>query len=207
MVRTGKKSWFDDRTVLVHRAKQRVYRVLSRSWTQAHWAVHNVTHRHAQVVYGDAEFTERSIPLLSNAPNPRNWWSTVKTGFFSASSACHFWWTGEVGWSSLPRCLRRTFTLTTVEILLFFSNRIHVTLVQYSVLYLFGGSNPDGMFSIFCKQVSGEMASKLAKIFRNLVRVRSFSACWRLADVALVPKKSSSSDVGDCSSISITPVL
>ena len=47
-------------------------------------------------------------------------------------------------------------------------------------------------FHFFCKPVAWELAPKLAVIFRHLVNGGSFPACWRLADVVPVPKKSSS---------------
>ena len=37
VVRTGDKPWFDDRYFSAHRAKQKAYRVWSRSITQANW--------------------------------------------------------------------------------------------------------------------------------------------------------------------------
>ena len=45
--------------------------------------------RHAQHVNVEAKraFNERSRALLMNAPNPRNWWSTVKIAVFGASSS------------------------------------------------------------------------------------------------------------------------
>ena len=44
---------------------------------------------HAQHVHEEADrsFNERSKALLTKAPNPRNWWSTVKTVFLGASSS------------------------------------------------------------------------------------------------------------------------
>ena len=63
MVRTGNKPCFDDRCVLAHHAKQKAYRVWSRSRMQADWEEHSVTRRRAQKVYANAEraFTEWSI--------------------------------------------------------------------------------------------------------------------------------------------------
>ena len=45
--------------------------------------------RRTQLVYEDTEraFTERSKSLLTNAPNSRKWWSTVKPAVFGASSS------------------------------------------------------------------------------------------------------------------------
>ena len=89
VVRTGDKCWFDYPCVLAHRAKQRAYRVRSCRRTQADWNEYRVARRRAQLVHEDAEraFTEQSKALLTNALNPRNWWSTEKTAVFSASSS------------------------------------------------------------------------------------------------------------------------
>ena len=67
VVRTGDKSWFDNRSVLTHDAKHRVYRVWSHSMTQADWEKYMVARRCAQLVYEDAEraFTKVS----STEPN------------------------------------------------------------------------------------------------------------------------------------------
>ena len=62
-------------------------------------------------------------------------------------------------------------------------------------------------FPLFYKQVARELAFKLAVIPRYLVKGDSFPACWRLVVVAPVPKKSSSSDDGHYTPISITPLL
>ena len=71
----------------------------------------------------------------------------------------------------------------------------------------YGGNYHDGMVPHFYKQGIWELASKLAVIFRHLVRGGSFPACWRLADVVPVPKESASTDVGDYRPISVTLVL
>ena len=84
VVRTGEESWFDDRRVLAHCAKQSSYRVWSHSRTQADWEEYRVVRRHAQPVYENTEraFTERSKSLLTNAPNPLKWWSTIRMAVF-----------------------------------------------------------------------------------------------------------------------------
>ena len=86
-VRMGDKPWLDDRCVLAHRAKQRAYRAWSRSRTQIDWQEYRVA-RCAPLVCKDAErsFTERSKSLLTNAPTPSKWVSTVKAAVFGASS-------------------------------------------------------------------------------------------------------------------------
>ena len=59
-----------------------------------------------------------------------------------------------------------------------------------------GENNSDGIFPLFHNQGAWKLAPELALIIRHLVREGSFPACWRLADVVLLPKESSSSDVG-----------
>ena len=70
-----------------------------------------------------------------------------------------------------------------------------------------GGNNLDGMFPLFYKQVARKLVSKLAVIFRHMVKRSSFPACWGLTDAVPVPKGSPFSDVGDYEPISIIPFL
>ena len=55
VARRDNKSWFHNRCILVHRAKQRVYEVWNRSKMQANWKEYGVARRHARLVYEDAE--------------------------------------------------------------------------------------------------------------------------------------------------------
>ena len=48
------------------------------------------------------------------------------------------------------------------------------------------------MVSLFYKQAALKLASKLAVNFRHLVRGGNFPACWKLADIDLVPEESAS---------------
>ena len=89
MVRTGDKPWFDDQCILAHCAKQREYRVWSRSRRRMDWEDNRVSRHHGQHVHVEAEraFNEQSRALITIAQNPRIWWSTVKTAVFGASSS------------------------------------------------------------------------------------------------------------------------
>ena len=71
----------------------------------------------------------------------------------------------------------------------------------------YGRRDPDVMFPLFYKQVDRELAPKLAVIFRHLVKGGSFPICCRLADVVPAPNESSSCNIINYRSISITPVL
>ena len=71
----------------------------------------------------------------------------------------------------------------------------------------YGGSNPLGMFRLFLKRIADVLAPRISVVFRRLVRLCSFSACWRQANVTPIPKGPPSSSVANCRPISITSVL
>ena len=51
------------------------------------------------------------------------------------------------------------------------------------------------------------MAPRLSVVFRRLVRLGSFPACWRQANVSPIPKGAPSSSVVNYRPISMTSVL
>ena len=71
----------------------------------------------------------------------------------------------------------------------------------------YGGTGPLGMFPLFLKRTADVMAPSLSVAFRRLVRLGSFPACWRQANVTPIPKGSPSSSVANYRPISITSVL
>ena len=64
-----------------------------------------------------------------------------------------------------------------------------------------------GMFPLFLKRTADVMAPHLSALFWQLVRLGSFPACWRKANVTPVPKGPLSSSVTNYQPISITSVL
>ena len=64
-----------------------------------------------------------------------------------------------------------------------------------------------GMFSIFLHRTLDVMAPRLSVVFHPLVRLGSFQACWRQANVTPIPKSPPSSSVANHLPISITSVL
>ena len=62
-------------------------------------------------------------------------------------------------------------------------------------LYPYGGTDPLGMFPIFLKKTADVMAPRLSVVFRRLVRLCSFPACWRQANISPIPKCPPSSSV------------
>ena len=63
------------------------------------------------------------------------------------------------------------------------------------------------MFPPFLKRTADVMASRRSVVFRPLVRLSNFPACWRQANVTPIPKGPPSSFVANYRSISITSVL
>ena len=63
------------------------------------------------------------------------------------------------------------------------------------------------MFPLFLKRTADVLDPRLSVVFRLLLRLGSFSACWRQANVAPIPKGPSSSSIANNRPISITPVL
>ena len=162
---------------------------------QSDWERYRVAHRRAQLVYEDPEraFTQRSKSLWTNAPNPRNWWFSVKTAVFGASLNFPPLIDREVSWCGLqmrtPRFLahleanqcRDSFqqphscdSPPVLQSVAFWSS-----FVRSLLLNSYGGNDPDEMFPLFYKQVARELTPKLAVIFRHLGKGSFFPACWR----------------------------
>ena len=62
-------------------------------------------------------------------------------------------------------------------------------------------------FLVFFKRTADVMAPRLSVVFSWLVRLGSFPACWRQANVIPIPKGPPSSSVANYRPISITSVL
>ena len=71
----------------------------------------------------------------------------------------------------------------------------------------YGGTDPLGMLPLFLKRTADVLAPRLSVVFRRLIRLGSFPACWRQANVTPIPKGPSSSSVANYRPIFITPVL
>ena len=63
------------------------------------------------------------------------------------------------------------------------------------------------MFSLFLKRTADVLGPRLCVVFRRLVRLGSFLARWRQANVTPIPKGIPSSSVANYRPISITSVL
>ena len=71
----------------------------------------------------------------------------------------------------------------------------------------YGGTDPFGVFPLFLKRTADVMASRLSVVFRRLVRLCSFPACWRQANVTTIRKGPPSSFVANYRPIFIPLVL
>ena len=87
---------------------------------------------------------------------------------------------------------------------------LYLVNTPYGVLTIntpYGGTDPLGMFPLFLKRTADVMAPGLSEVFRRLVSLGSFPACWRQANVTTIPKGPPSSSVANYRPISITSVL
>ena len=68
----------------------------------------------------------------------------------------------------------------------------------------YGGTDSLSMFPLFLKRTADVMANSLSVVFRRLIRLASFPACWRQANVTPIQKGPLSSSVANYRQISIT---
>ena len=67
----------------------------------------------------------------------------------------------------------------------------------------YGGTDPLRMFPPFLKITADVMAPRLSVVFQQLVRLGSFSACWRQANVTAIPKDPPSPSVANYRPMSV----
>ena len=61
----------------------------------------------------------------------------------------------------------------------------------------YGGIGPLGLFILFLKRTADVMVPRLSVVFRRLVRLGNFPACWRQVNVTPIPKGPPSSPVAN----------
>ena len=163
----------------------------------------------AYAVYAEAmrQFIVRSRDVLMNAQCPHKWWSTLKSAVFGSSSdsslppligasgglVCEL--VGKADMLSanfdrkqsrdpvdLPSTCHSSPSLTTFA---FRSREVKRLLLD---LDSYGGTDPSGMFPLFLKKTAVVLAPRLAVLFWLLLRLGSFSVCWRAANVTPIRK-------------------
>ena len=169
------------------------------------------------------QLSARNRDVLMNAQSHK-WWSTVKSAVFDLSSSLpplvggggqlvcesagkadllsdHFDDKQSRESVDLPLTCHPYPSLTSFA---FRSSEVRRLLLD---LDPYGGSDPFGMFPLFLKRTTDVLAPRLSVVFRQPVRLGSFPAYWRQANVAHIPKGPPSSSVANYQPISITSVL
>ena len=141
-----------------------------------------------------------------NAQCPHKWWSTLKSAVFGSGSdsslpplivaggglvcesvgkadmlSAHFDGKQSRDPVDLTSTCHPSPTLTTFA---FRSREVKWLLLD---LDSYGGTDPLGMFHIFLKKTVEVLAPRLAVVFRRLLRLGSFSVCWRVANITPIP--------------------
>ena len=169
----------------------------------------------ANETYSEAkrQFSDRNRDVLMNVQSPHKWWSTLKSAVFGPSSSlpplvseggglvCES--VGKADLSDhfdskqyreavdLPLTCHPSPSLTTFR---FRSSEVRRLLLD---LDPYGGTDPLGMFPLFLKRTADVMAPRFSVVFRRLVRLGSFPACWRQANVTPILKGPPSSSVAN----------
>ena len=173
------------------------------------------------------KFSDRNRDVLMNVQSPHKWWSTLKPAVFCSSSSlpplvneggglvCE-----SVGKADLlsdhfdskqsREAVDLTLTCHPSPCLTTFAFRSSDVRRLLLDLDPYGGTDPLGTFPLFLKRTADVMAPRLSVVtvvFRQFVRLGSFPACWRQANVTPIPKGPPSSSVANHRPISITSVL
>ena len=152
----------------------------------------------ANETYSEAkrQFSDRNRDVLMNIQSPYKWWSTLKSALFGSSSSLpplvseggglvcesagkadllsdHFDSKQSREAVDLPLTCHPFKSFTTFA---FWSSEVRRLLLD---LDPYGGTDPLGMFPLFLMRTADIMASRLSVVFRRLVRLGSFPACWR----------------------------
>ena len=170
------------------------------------------------------QLSDRNRDVLMNVQSPHKWWSTLKSAVFGSSSSLpplvneccglvcesvgkadllsdHF--DSKQSWEAadLPLTCHPSPSFTTFA---FRSSEVRRLLLDFDP---YGGTDPLGMFRFFLKRTADVMALRISVVLRRLVRLGSFPACWRQANVTPIPKGPPSSSVANYRPIFITSVL
>ena len=162
----------------------------------------------ANETYSEAkhQFSDRNRDVLMSVQSPHKWWSTLKSAAFGSSSSLplrvsegggpvcesvgkadllpdHFDNKQSREAVDLPLTCHPSPSLTTSA---FRSSEVRRLLWD---LEPYGGTDPLGMFPIFLKRTADIMPPRLSVVFQRLVRLGSFPACWRQANVTPIKKK------------------
>ena len=148
-----------------------------------------------------------------NFLSPHNWWSTLKSAVFGSSSSlpphvseggglvCESVGKADLSDHFASKRSREAVDQRSLAIHLLFLPPLPSSRERSWRLLLdldpYGGTDQLAMFRIFLKRTADVMAACLSVVFRRLVRLGSFPACWRQANVTRIPKCPPSSSVAN----------
>ena len=180
------------------------------------------------------QFSDRNKDVLMNVHSPHKWWSTLKSTVFDLGSSLSPLVSEGGGLVCPPPSLTSVYPrlVNKADLLSdhFDSKQSRVAVVvpltchPSSILTNFafrssevrrllldldpyGGTDPLGMFPLFLRRTTDTIAPCLRVVFRWLVRLGSFPACWRPANVTPIWKNKTSSSVANFRPISITSAI
>ena len=209
------KPWFDDQCRNAFGLKQEAHLRRNRDSSRVNWEEFVRCQVITNEIYSEAkhQFSFRNRDVDMNVQSHFKWLvysqvCCVRLEFVIAT-AC--WWGGgglvceSVGKADLlsdhfngtqsmesvdlPLTCHLSPGLTTIA---FRSSEVkHLLLALDS----YGGTDTSGMFPLFLKRTFDVLVPRLSVVFRRLVRLGNFPACWRQAHVTPIPKGPTSSSV------------
>ena len=224
--RARDKPWFTAECLRARQVKQAAYRRWSRDRNDLNWTAFVESRRLAQACYARAmsNFNARTREQLASATNPHKWWKTLQASLFGSAPTIppllsdrgallgepiakanllsdHFDRKQSRDIVELPATC---FPEPRLRSIAFRSKEVFDLLQD---LDSNGGSDPQGFFPLFFKEVACVLAFKLAAILRVLLANGLFPLCWRVGHIVPVPKGAPSHLVDLYRPITITPVL
>ena len=196
-MRNKDKLWFDDQCRHAFGLKQEAHLRWTRDRYRVNWEEFVRYQLRANETYSEdkRQFSDRNRDVLMNVQSPHKWWSTLKSAVFGSSQSLSLLVSEDgllvcesVGKADLlsdhidskqyreavdlqltchPCPSLTTFAFRPSEV-----RRLLLDLDPY------GGTDPLDMFPLFLKRTD-VMAPRLSIVFRRLVRLGSFPACWR----------------------------
>ena len=159
-----------------------------------------------------------------NAQSPHKWWSTLKSAVFGLSLSLPPLVGEMLDWcasrlvrlicsqiiliASSPGSLDLKLTCHPSPRLTTFAFRSSEVRRLFLDLYLYGGTDPWGMFPHFLQRTANVVClPRLSVVFRRLVRLGNFQACERQANVTQIPTGPQPSSVANYLLTSITSIL
>ena len=222
-MRDKDKPWFDDQCRHASGLKEEAHLQWTCDLSRVNWEEFVHCQVRANETYSEAKrhFSDRNRVVLMNVQSSHKWWSTLKYTVFGTSSSLpplvseggglgcesvgkavllfvHFDSKQSREAVDLPLTCHRSPSLTTFA---FRSRKFKRLLLD---LDPYAGTDPLGMFLLFLKRTADVMAPRLSVVFRRLVCLGRFPACWRQANVTPIPKGQPSSSVANYRPISIT---